>query len=209
MENTKTREPQQKRSIEKKNKIIEVGFRLMCENGYQKTTTADIAKAAGVSTGIIYSYFTDKHDIFTAGLELFGSQMIVPMYDQFTFPLDIRKSVNIVIDALIDGHQIFRNAHKEIESLVMTDEDIARIIYEFEMRTTKDLEIFLLKAGFTPENLLEKTHIIYNMIESLCHELTFHKHEELDCERMRAIVVDTILGILGEPESAREGTIST
>ncbi|MDE5698896.1 MAG: TetR/AcrR family transcriptional regulator [Lachnospiraceae bacterium] len=202
MENTKTREPQQKRSIEKKNKIIEVGFRLMCENGYQKTTTADIAKAAGVSTGIIYSYFKDKHDIFTAGLELFGSQMIIPMYDQFTLPLDIRKSVNIVIDSLIDGHQIFRNAHKEIESLVMTNEDIARIMYEFEMRTTKDLEIFLKKAGFAPENLLEKTHIIYNMIESLCHELTFHRHEELNCEQMRAIVVDAILAMLGEPENA-------
>lgn len=202
MENTKTREPQQKRSIEKKNKIIEVGFRLMCENGYQKTTTADIAKAAGVSTGIIYSYFKDKHDIFTAGLELFGSQMIIPMYDQFTLPLDIRKSVNIVIDSLIDGHQIFQNAHKEIESLVMTNEDIARIMYEFEMRTTKDLEIFLKKAGFAPENLLEKTHIIYNMIESLCHELTFHRHEELNCEQMRAIVVDAILAMLGEPENA-------
>ena len=54
MSDTKTREPQQKRSIEKKNRIIEVGFLLMCEKGYQKTTTADIAKAAGakvVGTG--------------------------------------------------------------------------------------------------------------------------------------------------------------
>ena len=47
------------------------------------------------------------------------------------------------------------NVHKEIDSLVMTDEDIARIIHEFEIRTTKDLEIFLRKAGFSPENLLE------------------------------------------------------
>ena len=43
----------------------------------------------------------------------------------------------------------------------MTDGEIANIIYEFEMRTTKDLEIFLRKAGFPSENLLEKTHIIY------------------------------------------------
>lgn len=104
-----------------------------------------------------------------------------------------------MIDALIDGHQVFMGAHKEIDSLVMTDEEIAHIMYEFEMRTTKDLEIFLKKAGFASENLLEKTHIIYNMIESLCHELTFHKHEELDCKQMRAIVVDTILTMLGQP----------
>ncbi|MEZ3446055.1 MAG: hypothetical protein K1W30_13155 [Lachnospiraceae bacterium] len=83
----------------------------------------------------------------------------------------------------------------------MTDGEIANIIYEFEMRTTKDLEIFLRKAGFPSENLLEKTHIIYNMIESLCHELTFHKHEELDFGQMRAIVSKTVLTILGQPEA--------
>lgn len=198
MENTKTREPQQKRSIEKKNKIIDIGFRLMCENGYQKTTTTDIAKAAGVSTGIIYSYFKDKHDIFVAGLELYGKQMLVPMYDQFTFPLNVRESLDIVIDSLIRSHQLFVNAHKEIESLIMTDRTVADIIFQIEMRTAKDLEAFLLKAGFPPENLLEKAYIIYNMIESLCHEITFHKHEGLDYQQMRAIVVDTILSLLDD-----------
>lgn len=202
MESIKTREPQQKRSIEKKNKIIEVGFQLMCENGYQKTTTSDIAKAAGVSTGIIYSYFKDKHDIFIAGLELYGSKMLVPVYDQFTFPLNIKESLNIIIDSLIEGHRLFINAHKEIESLVMTNDDVAHIMLQFEMRTTKDLEAFLIKAGFASDNLLEKTHIIYNMIESLCHELIFHKHEGLNYSQMRTIVVDTVLAILGEPQGS-------
>lgn len=207
MENSKTREPQQKRSIEKKNRIIEVGFRLMCDNGYQKTTTADIAKAAGVSTGIIYSYFKDKHDIFIAGLELYGNKLLIPVYNQFTFPLNVTESLNTIIDSLIDGHQLFLNAHREIESLVMTNDDVAQIMFESEMRITQDLEAFLLEVGFPPENLLEKTHIIYNMIESLCHELTFHKHKGLDENKMRAIVVDTVLTILGEPQNAN--TVNT
>ena len=58
------RTPKQKRSVEKKLKIIEKGFELMCDNGYYKTNTNDIAKYANVSTGIIYQYFTDKKDIF-------------------------------------------------------------------------------------------------------------------------------------------------
>ena len=49
--------PTQKRSIEKKDKIVEKGFELMCENGYFNTSTNDTAKYAGVSTGIIYQYF--------------------------------------------------------------------------------------------------------------------------------------------------------
>ena len=55
------REPIQKRSIEKKEKIIKSGFELICEKGYYNTNTAEIAKAAGVSTGIVYQYFKDKY----------------------------------------------------------------------------------------------------------------------------------------------------
>ena len=56
------RMPTQKRSIEKRNIIIEKGFELMCEEGYYNTNTTQIAKYAGVSTGIIYKYFNDKKD---------------------------------------------------------------------------------------------------------------------------------------------------
>ena len=38
------RKPIQKRSIEKKEKIIESGFELICEKGYYNTNTAEIAK---------------------------------------------------------------------------------------------------------------------------------------------------------------------
>lgn len=202
MENVKTREPQQKRSIEKKNRIIETGFRLMCENGYQKTTTADIAKAAGVSTGIIYSYFKDKRDIFICGLETYGNQTLLPVYEQITPNLDVYKSMETIIDSLIQSHKLFENAHKEIAALTMTDETIARIMFETELQITKQLEQLLTKAGFDAQNLPEKTHIIYNLVESLCHELTFHQHDGLDYASMRQIVTDTIVFILGKPNNS-------
>ena len=61
---TKTRVPTQKRSIEKREKIVKAGFDLFCEKGYYKTNTAEIAKYAGVSTGALYSCFEDKRQIF-------------------------------------------------------------------------------------------------------------------------------------------------
>ena len=73
------REPIQKRSIEKKEKIIKAGFELICEKGYYNTNTAEIAKVAGVSTGIIYQYFTDKRDIFIEGVKNYSSNIMFPM----------------------------------------------------------------------------------------------------------------------------------
>lgn len=48
------KEPRQKRAIEKREKIIEIGFDLICKNGYHNINTAEIAAEAGVPTGILY-----------------------------------------------------------------------------------------------------------------------------------------------------------
>ena len=75
------RNPKQKRAIKKKEKIIDEGFNLICENGYHNTNTLLIAKRAGVSTGIVYSYFTDKHDILLEGLKRFANSIFYPSVD--------------------------------------------------------------------------------------------------------------------------------
>ena len=63
------RNPRQERAIEKKNKIIDASYELFSEVGYYGTNTAEIAKRAGVSTGIVYGYFQDKRDILISVLE--------------------------------------------------------------------------------------------------------------------------------------------
>ena len=70
----KTRAPQQKRSIDKKGKILDAAYALFCERGYYKTTTPEVAKRAAVSVGCLYSYFKDKNDLFTAVLDIYDSR---------------------------------------------------------------------------------------------------------------------------------------
>lgn len=73
---SKTRVPTPKRSIEKRDKIIEKGFELMCKNGYYNTNTADIAKYAGVSTGIVYQYFNSKKEILLEGVKQYSNNIM-------------------------------------------------------------------------------------------------------------------------------------
>lgn len=198
MEHDKTREPQQKRSIEKKNRIIEAGFQLMCEKGYLKTTTPDIAKAAGVSTGIIYSYFKDKHEIFLLGLERCVEIMFFPMLNRLTTsdPDDMEQSINTLLDSLVHLHQTFFKAHNEIESLTYTDPDVATYMQKLEEDATLNVVQYLIQLGYPEKGLYEKVHVCFNLCESFCHEITFHKHESIDYQTMREILVDTILHIL-------------
>lgn len=80
MESSELRNPTQKRAIEKKQKILEYGFKLICEQGYYNTDAVQIAKYAGVSTGTVYQYFTDKHDIFMQGLSLYAEDIMFPIH---------------------------------------------------------------------------------------------------------------------------------
>ena len=73
------REPIKKTSIEKKKRIIEKGFELMCNKGYHNVSCVDIAKYAGVSTGLIYQYFTDKKDIFLEGVKDYSNKIMFPI----------------------------------------------------------------------------------------------------------------------------------
>ncbi|MDE6420885.1 MAG: TetR/AcrR family transcriptional regulator [Lachnospiraceae bacterium] len=59
-----TRKPQQRRSIEKKDKIQAAAFVLFCEKGLENTNISEIAQYAGVATGTIYSAFRLKLQYF-------------------------------------------------------------------------------------------------------------------------------------------------
>ena len=65
--------------LEKKEKLIDAGWKLISENGYYNTNTAEIAKKAGVSTGIVYQYFKDKHDILMDALDKYMDDIFFPM----------------------------------------------------------------------------------------------------------------------------------
>ena len=187
------REPKQKRSIEKKEKIVDVGWKLISKNGYYKTNTAEIAKKAGVSTGIIYQYFKDKHDILISGINKYGDEVFFPMLKD-TFDLS-KESITNMINEYIKSHKVSKNTHEEIMSMTHSDEEVAAYFYKREMDLTNQIYNNLLDKNINKEGLKEKVHVIIGLIDNLCHEVSYHKHSELDYNKMTDIVINTILNI--------------
>ncbi len=194
------REPIQKRSIEKKEKIIKHGFDLICQKGYYNTNTAEIAKAAGVSTGIIYNYFNDKHDILLEGLKRFANGIFHPSID-FIHDIDINERnldeiIREVILKFINNHQLSQSAHEEITSMTHSDKDVAIFFHENEIKMTNVIVELLKKNGFNYPDLVERVHIIIGLIDNLCHETVYHKHKNINYDVMTNIVVSEIVHIL-------------
>ena len=194
------REPIQKRSIEKKEKIIKAGFELICEKGYYNTNTAEIAKAAGVSTGIIYKYFKDNHDILVEGIKRYASDIFYPMLN-VTSDIKIDKNnldsiLRNMINTFIENHKLSQIAHEEIMSMTHSDKEIAEFFQENEMAMTKNISRILLDNGFDSKNLDEKVHIAIHLIDDLCHEIVYHKHKDLNYDVMIDLVIENILNFI-------------
>ena len=194
------REPIQKRSIEKKEKIIKAGFELICEKGYYNTNTAEIAKAAGVSTGIVYQYFKDKHDILVEGIKRYASEIFYPMLN-VTSNIKIDKNnldtiLRNMINTFIENHKLSQVAHEEIMAMTHSDKEIAEFFQQNEMTMTKNISRILVDNGFNSKNLDEKVHSAMHLIDDLCHEIVYHKHKDLDYDVMINLVIENILNLI-------------
>ena len=200
MSDNTVREPIQKRSIEKKEKIIKYGFELICEKGYYNTNTAEIAKVAGVSTGIVYSYFTDKHDILLEGLKRFANSIFYPSVD-FINDIEINENnleqiIREIISKFIKNHKLSKSAHEEITAMAHSDKDVANFFHENEIEMTNVVTGLLKKNGFESKDLIERVHIVIGLIDNICHETVYHKHKNINYDTMTNIVINEIVHIL-------------
>ncbi len=67
---TKSEVNQRKKTVEQRRQdILEASLRIFAKKGYNGSTTAEIARAAGVAEGTIFRHFATKKDLLIAVLE--------------------------------------------------------------------------------------------------------------------------------------------
>ncbi len=64
------------KATDRRRQLLEASIKCFANHGYQGTTTARLAKAAGVSEPVLYQHFASKHDLFVALLEQVGKEVL-------------------------------------------------------------------------------------------------------------------------------------
>lgn len=191
--------PQQNRSIEKRNKLIEVGFQLFSERGYYNTNTAEIAKEAGVSTGIFYRYFTDKKALY---LEIFQKrsaesyQIIIDKIKNLDSKSDFGGFISACIDYIVSTHDSAKSVHEEFEAMAHYDSDVAELFQNVKESAIAEIASSLKALQFNTNHTHEKIHLIIDLIESYCHEVVYNKEECKDYGYLKQTIIDTCLFLL-------------
>jgi len=91
---------------ERRGQIVRAAVKLFSEHGYYTTTIQQIARQAGISTGLIYQYFRDKDDILFLSLKLVletYENEIPPRLEGFEHPVDRLCMALWAYSAIIDG----------------------------------------------------------------------------------------------------------
>ena len=189
------RTPKQQRSIDKKNRIIEAGYNLFAQKGYYSTNTAEIAKEAGVSTGIVYGYFRDKRDILIEVLDIYVKKVFNPILNLFAelkSPINFDYLLEYAIDGVVKTHSENAAIHEALHSLTHTDKNINDKFIMLENKMTAQIVQSLLNVGINADNLPERVHIAIQNVEMFAHESVFDKHEYISYPQMRALIINML-----------------
>ncbi len=80
-----------------KKKVLTTALKLFANNGFHATTTAKIAKQAGVSEGTIYKYFSSKDDLLAKLIQ----PILTEIKDNFFSNLDDKHDLTILIEFVV------------------------------------------------------------------------------------------------------------
>lgn len=192
------RTPQQKRSIEKKERIISAAYKLFCEKGYYNTSTPEIASEAGVSVGCLYSYFKDKRTIFMELVENFYEKNFEIVSENLpkwnSNPEDgIREILNIVIK----NHEKYKGFFRELTVLCYYDTEIAAL----EDKLDQKMNMISLEYVKHYKDLIKVKDyeaavvVVTDIIDAITHRISFHE-TSIDKKRILNEGINAILKYL-------------
>ena len=120
MSATATRMP----AAERRRVIVEAAIRVFTTGSYRGTTTAEIARAAGVSEPILYRHFASKRELYLAALDHVWSQAKAKWEQAITESPDIGAAMVAMTQGHVSVHECkFQLAELWVQALSEAAED--------------------------------------------------------------------------------------
>ncbi|EOQ90298.1 transcriptional regulator, TetR family [Leptospira yanagawae serovar Saopaulo str. Sao Paulo = ATCC 700523] len=163
--------PQQKRSKERYQKIVDTAIQLLGEVGYDALTTDLIAEKSGISVGSIYQFFPNKESIIYSHAE--NSYLI--MHDLFFEKVSKelkrnKKFTPSFIDFTLEAFEQTLsevNGYHLISSILYTNEALLQLDTESNNRFAKTLAEKVILVMFPKVNQKRAFYIALMIVESV------------------------------------------
>jgi AcrR family transcriptional regulator len=134
---------------ERRQALIETAIRVFCDGSYRGTTTAEIARAAGVSEPILYRHFASKRDLYLAALDTVWSRMREQWEDALTASANVREAFERISRSHVSVHDCkFQMAELWVQALgEAAEDDELRRHLRGHMREVHDFIAAVIRRG--------------------------------------------------------------
>ncbi len=138
-------QPKQDRSRRTVTSILDAAAELFTTQGYDNTTTSDIASRAGKPVGSVYTYFKDKQQILLAlwdALYLKEAEAALAELD-FQSTDDLREIINRAVARIFERHMLYRKLSPTLAYLATQDAEVAARVRELNRIALERIQHFL------------------------------------------------------------------
>ncbi len=108
---------------QRREQLIEVATKLFAKFGYEATTTAAIAEAAGVTEPILYRHFKSKHDMFIAITRAVSEQTLASWAALIGHGTDPAQKIRLVASEFPNHLKTLADAYHVIHGALATSRD--------------------------------------------------------------------------------------
>src|SRR5262245_12084916 len=102
------------RAQQRRRQLLEVAASLFARLGYRGTTTAELAKAAGITEPILYRHFENKLDLFVTLVDEVGREVIASWQHALDGVTDPRKRLGVLLAGNPATHERGRGVYRVI-----------------------------------------------------------------------------------------------
>ena len=177
----------QERAVKTREKILATALRLYMERGYHAATVDEIAKTAGLSTGIAYRYFRNKKELLLSALTYAFENIkeIAGVSEEDLY----KGGIEDILTAFERIHSEYRAFHEELEGLRHSDEDVKKLYEDFTEKALTELYERLPDEIKSRDHAWERLHMAIGFMENYCHA---YMDKTLDDEGLRFMRDETV-----------------
>lgn len=196
------RSPRQSRGIASRSKIIDAAFEIFRKKGYYGTNTEDIAKAAGVSIGCLYSYFKDRDDLFHEVLNQ-RQQIFLQLFPSETVTFESKENIREwLIRQMMQLAELQKNSRRmfaDVRSLSYSSPAVSKILTEQrEHRLHIAMEFFNSHKQILKVEDTEAAAILFCNLVSVTTEQIALRENNISEERILRAGIDALMAYLFE-----------
>ncbi|MGO8946219.1 MAG: TetR/AcrR family transcriptional regulator [Ktedonobacterales bacterium] len=191
---------------DKREAIIEAARTLFAKQGYEETTIAEIARAAGVGVGTVYLYFQNKRQILVEVSVSVNASLATVMQAPELLGVPIRQIPRLLISesfrkcrenvSVMSLFQVNVPSPEEMSQLMVADQKIADALDSFFCQA---ISRGLLKP-FDTTTYAQMLTVLVGAVMKQCFGVEHGEHEELYRERLIELIDRLFFGPPLQPE---------